>query len=304
MHRRLTAPRPTYPFLRGSRSDPLQPPPTGKNAPLLLLLLQLETTLFKTLAGNKLVDQQALLLLPRGLAITAAAAAGGAAAGAGSPLTLPSPISTSPMRLSSPRFGTSPLSPLSRSFDRVSLQRSCVLRCAKLCPVPCATSAVWGAQLRCAARAPRRDTAAAAAPSCLQAPGWAEDSVYTVCGGDCCLADCHRCRHLLCCVPPFTLCRPALHPHPHSSHTRRSRAVTPSPSSAAAAAAAAAAGPGAPARPGWPGQPGQYLLHELGPAVPGAQPAADAHVFVGGVPRSTPTTRCRWAASWRSPLAH
>lgn len=78
---------------------------------------QLEGSSFKTLTGNKLRDQQALLLMPRGQP-----------PGNPSPSTpvLVLPAAGSPLRVS-PRGGGSggfmagsPLSPLARSFDRVS----------------------------------------------------------------------------------------------------------------------------------------------------------------------------------------
>lgn len=79
--------------------------------------LQLEPVSFKTLTGSRVHDQQALLLLP--LAQAAAAAAEPAPS---SPVLMLPPVG-SPLQLSSPRgsggfYGTSPMSPLSRSFDR------------------------------------------------------------------------------------------------------------------------------------------------------------------------------------------
>jgi hypothetical protein len=86
--------------------------------------LQLEPSSFKTVAGNKLQDQQALLLLPRALALPIPAPAAPTAAPSSPVLMLPA--ANSPLRLGSPRgsgglMATSPNSPLSRSFDRVGV---------------------------------------------------------------------------------------------------------------------------------------------------------------------------------------
>lgn len=101
---------------------PMAAPPDPPTHPTPTLH-QLEATAYKTLTGNKLADQQALLLLPK----PAAGAGLAATPGAPLPILAPAPPSiatgaTSPVArpLSfSPRY-SSPSSPLSRSFDRVS----------------------------------------------------------------------------------------------------------------------------------------------------------------------------------------
>jgi hypothetical protein len=77
----------------------------------------LEPVSFKTLTGSRVQDQQALLLLPRGQQVQQAAEPPPS-----SPVLM-LPSVGSPLQLSSPRgsggyCGTSPMSPLSRSFDR------------------------------------------------------------------------------------------------------------------------------------------------------------------------------------------
>ena len=93
--------------------------------------LQLEATAYKTLTGNKLQDQQALLLAPKGQRMQQQQqqpGAGAAAKSASPPVLMLGTsggggMAASPLRLGSPRVyggsAASPMSPLSRSFDRV-----------------------------------------------------------------------------------------------------------------------------------------------------------------------------------------
>ena len=104
--------------------------PTAPCSPLPACL-QLEPTAYKTLTGNKLQDQQALLLVPKGQRVQQQQQqqqpGAGAAKSASPPVlmlgTSGGSMAASPLRLGSPRVyggsAASPMSPLSRSFDRV-----------------------------------------------------------------------------------------------------------------------------------------------------------------------------------------
>jgi hypothetical protein len=114
---------------------------------------QLEPTAYKTLTGNKLQDQQAVLLVPKGQRVQQQQQqqqqqpGAGAAKSASPPVlmlgTSSGSMAASPLRLGSPRVyggsAASPMSPLSRSFDRVrglscrlaSRQKQCLASCVQ-----------------------------------------------------------------------------------------------------------------------------------------------------------------------------